>query len=326
MTPRSQRCATRMGRRGRPGWHVYIVAVLRKFQDNFHIQQIVLGTVPDRIAAVFEVQRCFGLVGPFTVVLEIREGKRILDKNFHSRLLVCLPVPSSRRSGGGIGWQERPRRFARREPHVGEHAIYPQNNNRVFAYWIFGRQGFTPLLVFARLLRLNPMQARDPLFSPFRLADHDSIKIVIAYDSIETAQRAEAVYERLAKRLGANFDFEQRLWRFDVLEEETFRAEAARDAANADILIVATREDTKLPCGVEDWLESSLQQHRGTAALVALLEHPSAPVQPYLEDIARRGGMDFFAQSQCDSAEEQHPEHSTLHLPANGHPRWPTNN
>jgi hypothetical protein len=134
-----------------------------------------------------------------------------------------------------------------------------------------------------------------------------SIKIVIAYDSAATGQRAEAIYDRLAKRLGDNFDFEQRLWRFDVLEEEDLRAEATRDAANADIVIVATRQDKKLPQGVQNWLESALQQHSGAAALVALLEHPGpdkSGVQPYLQEVARRGGIDFFAQTgEADETE-----------------------
>jgi hypothetical protein len=136
---------------------------------------------------------------------------------------------------------------------------------------------------------------------------NSSIKIVIAYDNAATALRAEAIYERLAQRLGDDFDFEQRLWRFDVLEEETLRAEAAKDAADADIVIVATKDDHQLPEGVQSWLESSLQQHAGGAALVALLEHASPPVQPYLEDVARRGGMDFFAQSSADEAAGQLP-------------------
>jgi hypothetical protein len=143
------------------------------------------------------------------------------------------------------------------------------------------------------------MQARVPTSQTIHV-ENASIKIVIAYDSAATARRAEAMYKRLAQRLGDDFDFEQRLWRFDLLEEETLRAEAAKDAADADIVIVATNDDHKLPEGVQSWLESSVQQHAGGAALVALLEHPSAPVQPYLEDVARRSGMDFFAQSSAE--------------------------
>jgi len=150
------------------------------------------------------------------------------------------------------------------------------------------------------------MRARVAPSVPIHLKN-SSIKIVIAYNSAATARRAEAIYERLAQRLGDDFDFEQRLWRFDVLEEETLRAEAAKDTADADIVIVATNDDNKLPAGVQSWLESSLQQHAGGAALVALFEHPSPPVQPYLEEVARRGGLDFFAQSSVDG--------QPLHLP-----------
>jgi hypothetical protein len=176
----------------------------------------------------------------------------------------------------------------------------------VFAYWLFERQAFTLLPGLDRLLNVTPMQDRGPTLNLVNL-DNVSIKIVIAYDSAATGKRAEAIYERLARRLGNNFDFEQRLWRFDVLEQENLRAEAARDAADADIVIVATNQGKKLPDGVQNWLESSLEQHSGAAALVALLDHPSAPVQPYLEEVARRGGMDFFAQTGEEASETQLP-------------------
>ena len=182
----------------------------------------------------------------------------------------------------------------------------PENNNGVLAYCFFGRQALTPLLKKRGLVSVSLMEDRGPIALLVNL-DNVSIKIVIAYDSTANGKRAEAIYERLAKRLGNNFDFEQRLWRFDVLEEENVRAQAARDAADADIVIVATNEDKKLPEGVQDWLESSLQKHSGAAALVALLEHSSAPVQPYLEEVARRGGMDFFAQTGEEGSEMQLP-------------------
>ena len=136
------------------------------------------------------------------------------------------------------------------------------------------------------------MQARA--FSP---EPDVSVKVVIAYDNLDVARRAEAVYDRLTQRLEETFEFQQRLWRFDVLEEESLRAQAVRDAVDADIVIVAMKDDSKVPEAVRRWLESLLGRNSGATALVALLDRPGAPVQPYLEDVARRGGMDFFAQS-----------------------------
>jgi hypothetical protein len=201
---------------------------------------------------------------------------------------------------------EEPENCARSEPHACEHERLPENSNGVLAYCFFGRQAFTPLLETRGFISVKPMQDRRSTPDLVNL-DNVSIKIVIAYDSAATGKRAEAIYERLARRLGNSFDFKQRLWRFDVLEQESLRAEAARDAADADIVIVATNQGKKLPDGVQNWLESSLQQHNGAAALVALLDHPSAPVQPYLEEVARRGGMDFFAQTGEEATEMQLP-------------------
>ena len=136
------------------------------------------------------------------------------------------------------------------------------------------------------------MQARD--LAPTL---DSSVKVVIAYDNLDIAKRAEAVYDRLARRLGQAFEFQQRLWRFDVLEEDSLRDQAVRDAAEADIVIVAMKEDADMPEAVRHWLESLLSRSTGATALVALLDRPDAAVQPYLEDVARRGGMDFFAHS-----------------------------
>jgi hypothetical protein len=179
-----------------------------------------------------------------------------------------------------------------RGPHVGENDVISKINNRVSAYWSFAPQATTPLLTFLRFVGSANMQARA--FSP--KADV-SVKVVIAYDNLDVARRAEAVYDRLTQRLEETFEFQQRLWRFDVLEEESLRAQAVRDAVDADIVIVAMKDGSEVPEAVRRWLESLLRRNSGATALVALLDRPDAPVQPYLEEVARRGGMDFFAQS-----------------------------
>ena len=95
------------------------------------------------------------------------------------------------------------------------------------------------------------MQARA--FSP---GAELSVKVVIVYDNLDVAKRAEAVYDRLTQRLEETFEFQQRLWRFDVLEEESLRAQAVRDAVDADIVIVAMKDDSEVPEAVRRWLEA----------------------------------------------------------------------
>jgi hypothetical protein len=176
-----------------------------------------------------------------------------------------------------------------------------QNSTMGCSPTIFGFVGQSPHCPFLiGAPAFSSMQADNLHGSGFSLDESEqSIKVIIVYDHLETAKRAEAIYERLSYSFhGSGFEFEQRLWRFDVLEDEGFCAEAARDAADADIVIVATHDDTELPKGVQNWLETSLEGHTGAAALVALLQHASAPVTPYLQEVARRGGMDFFAQTE----------------------------
>ena len=168
----------------------------------------------------------------------------------------------------------------------------PTQNNGVLAYWSFARQATTPLLYFRGVIRLPNMRATAFLPTP-----DASVRVVIAYDDLDVAKRAEAVYERLAQRLEETFEFQQRLWRFDVLQEASLRAQAVSDAVDADIVIVAMKDDSEVPEAVRSWLESLLTRVTGAAALVALLPRTGTSAQPYLEDVARRGGMDFFAQS-----------------------------
>ena len=152
-----------------------------------------------------------------------------------------------------------------------------------------------------------------------------AIRILIAYDTIQTGKRAEMIYERLLERLGNNFEFEQQLWRFDLLEDHILRELAAQDAAQADIVIIATDNDSDLPISVQLWLESALEQHVGAAALVALTRHHKPPVQPYLEDVARRGGMDFFAQA-ADVTNGSSLSIPLLSSLPQGRARWLTSN
>jgi hypothetical protein len=62
---------------------VYVITLLRKFEHDLHVEQTVVGAIAGSLAALFEVQGGIWIVRPFMIVLEIREGKRVLNQYFH---------------------------------------------------------------------------------------------------------------------------------------------------------------------------------------------------------------------------------------------------
>jgi hypothetical protein len=132
-----------------------------------------------------------------------------------------------------------------------------------------------------------------------------SFRILIAYETLSSGLRAREMSERLAARLQSEFEMSSDVWKFELLSHPQLRAQAASEAAAADMIIMAARRATELPAHVKHWIESWIPQRRGgAAALVALLDEPeegegsgaSAPLGAYLQRVAEAGHLDFFCQ------------------------------
>ncbi|MBI3418405.1 MAG: hypothetical protein HY043_24205 [Verrucomicrobia bacterium] len=134
-------------------------------------------------------------------------------------------------------------------------------------------------------------QIRDP-----------ALRVFIAYNDIAAGKHAMQVVTDLGKSSGDDFEFEPLPWSFEELGDVYWREVAARDAAEADILIIATSGLRPLPPAVEQWAETVINRKRGTsAAIVALFgpeEDPDGAGSTRLEAIqtaAQQAGLDFFA-------------------------------
>jgi hypothetical protein len=136
---------------------------------------------------------------------------------------------------------------------------------------------------------------RNPLF-----------KILIAYETFSSGVRAREMSERLAARLQSEFEMSSDIWKFELLNHPQLREQAATEAAEADMVIMAARRAADLPAHIRDWIESWLPQRKegSAAALVALLDEPeeeesraeTPPLGAYLRRVAEEGHMDFFCQ------------------------------
>ena len=129
-----------------------------------------------------------------------------------------------------------------------------------------------------------------------------NINVVVAFEDAPAGKYAQAFYDHVKERLGAEFEFTRYQWSFNLLEDPHVRETAAQDAAMADIVIVVTHGASKLPQHVDSWFQAWVGRNAGPMALVALFDQPA--VSPEMRDevrsslalIAQTGGMDFFAE------------------------------
>jgi hypothetical protein len=138
-----------------------------------------------------------------------------------------------------------------------------------------------------------------PSISPLELEGRSSFKAVIAYEDFETGKHAKRVYDFLTQHLGADCEFSSQMWKFDVLSIPKLREIASKDALDADILMISSRGGKDLAGGAKAWIESWLEKGTCAIALVALFNselHENQPIRAYLAEVARRGGLEFFAQ------------------------------
>ena len=138
-----------------------------------------------------------------------------------------------------------------------------------------------------------------------------ALRVVIASNDIAAGKRAMRVLGDLGKGLGDELEFQPIPWSFDFLADVDWREVAASDAANADILIIATSSANPLPPDVGGWAQAAISRKQGTlAAVVALFgpeENPDGAGSSRLEAIqtaAQRAGLDFFAPTPRHELDE----------------------
>ncbi len=137
------------------------------------------------------------------------------------------------------------------------------------------------------------------------------LNFVIVFEDVATGRRAKYIYDSLASQLGKMFAFEQQTWKFSVLNEQRLRELAARDAAAADIIILACHGDGDLPAEVKSWIDLWAGRNGGPKALVVLFDgqpgQAQAAIRAYLEAVARQADMDFFAEPEGASQRSGQP-------------------
>lgn len=131
--------------------------------------------------------------------------------------------------------------------------------------------------------------------------------VVAVYDDFSSGIRAKEALEWLEHSLNSNMDFRSTVWSFRSLERQDVRANSLREAATADVLIIAASEMETVPDQIKIWIDSIFQHQRdGRAVLVALHdgdEGPCAspgPLCSYLEHQAGRWHTEFMCNHDFD--------------------------
>ena len=144
-----------------------------------------------------------------------------------------------------------------------------------------------------------------------------TIQVVIAFEDLAAGKRGKQVYDYLTHRL-TDFEFDHEVWKFSALECPRLLESAARQAAAADIVMLALHGNNELPSVVKDWIELWVGQNGNPMALVVLFDREceDAPemkrTRSYLEQVAARGKMDLFVQSQKSADPDLMPSRAEL--------------
>ena len=129
-----------------------------------------------------------------------------------------------------------------------------------------------------------------------------TFNVVIVYEDFAAGKHAKETYDYLVQQLGRDFDFNNQMWKFDVLGNSKMKEMAVKDAVVADLVVLSSHGVGELPDEVKSWIEQWTAQPGNAMVLVALMDRPEdeasepSSIRAYLQGVARKSKLDFFAQ------------------------------
>ena len=145
----------------------------------------------------------------------------------------------------------------------------------------------------------SPQKPDEP---KYHLEARPVFAVLIIYEDFAAGKHAKETYDYLASQLGHDFEFENLMWKFEVLGNPKMKEMALEDAREADLIIISTHGIGELPEEVKSWVDLWAERPGNVMALVALVDRPKnvfgdhAATRSYLQDAAKRAGTEFFAQ------------------------------
>jgi uncharacterized protein YcaQ len=129
------------------------------------------------------------------------------------------------------------------------------------------------------------------------------IAVSAVHEDSATGARADEFCQGLLRSLGRSCEFTKEMWLLTELRTAQLRAIAAREAAEADLVIISVHHAEALPDEVTSWIELWLKQRSIRSAVLLALFDPlylgtSSSIQACLREVAKRGNMEFLARSE----------------------------
>jgi hypothetical protein len=129
------------------------------------------------------------------------------------------------------------------------------------------------------------------------------VTTVAASEDSATEARVDEFCHGLEKQLGPACELARRIWLLSELRLPQLRTIAATEAAAADLVIVSVHHAETLPPELRSWIDLWLPHRRKQRSLLLALFDPvssgvSAALRAHLEEVARRGRMEFLVQSE----------------------------
>lgn len=130
------------------------------------------------------------------------------------------------------------------------------------------------------------------------------LAVSAVYEDSSTRARVDEFCQRLARELGQNCEVNKGLWLLSELRTPQMRSMGAGEAAKAHLVIISVHHAESLPDEVSGWIDLWLK-HKGNpqaTVLLALFDPlytgSSSSMQARLQEVAKKGNMEFLVQSE----------------------------
>jgi hypothetical protein len=135
-----------------------------------------------------------------------------------------------------------------------------------------------------------------------RWKEAKQLVLLATFEDSVTGMRVKEFCQGLSRNLGQHCQIVEHVWLFSTFRLRELQEIAAEEASSSDLVIISVHQAESLPEEVKSWLDLWLDQKGArNAVLLALLdsgyEEVPGPTQAYLQDVARRGGMEFLVES-----------------------------
>ena len=148
---------------------------------------------------------------------------------------------------------------------------------------------------------MDAMVSKPRVWSIWKELQHFAVSA--ACEDSSSSARTDEFCRGLIRELSGNCRVVRETWFFNQLRVPELRAIAAGEAASAQLIIISVHHSEALPEGVKGWIDQWLGMRNNHSSVLLALIDPvyrgfSGPMEGYLRQVAKRGGMEFLVTSE----------------------------